>query len=347
MAADERAIATERGSGTDAGPPEGERLCPGCGEADRIEPSKPLWPTTWRCAKCAFTPAVHAGVVCLAPELDGQLVGFNSRFHAFLANVEDGHFWFEERNRLISWLLRRLARRPARILEVGCGTGFVLKEVRRAFPAASVAGSELHSGGVSVARDRHGADVELIQMDARRLHLREALDLVCAFDVVEHIEEDEAAIASIHQALRPGGYLVATVPQHPWLWSASDDIGHHARRYQPRELQQKVCNAGFQILYSDSFTSLLLPLMALVRVGEKVTRRTRLSDEEIIEREFRIAPRINTALRRVLWAEHALRQFGVRYFAGGSRVIIAVKPSQNGDRLRQRRFPLICLANCI
>ena len=325
MATDDPGIATERRSGTHAGLPEGERLCPGCGQANRIEPSELLWPMTWRCVNCAFTPAVHAGVVCLAPELDGQLVGFNSRFHAFLASVEDGHFWFEERNRFIAWLLRRLARRPARILEVGCGTGFVLKEVRRAFPAASLAGSELHCGGLSVARDRHRTDVELFQMDARRLHLRDALDLVCAFDVIEHIEEDEAAIASIHQALRPGGYLVATVPQHPWLWSASDDIGHHARRYRPREMQAKVSIAGFKVLYSDSFTSLLLPLMALVRLRERIPGRTRPGDEEIIEQEFRITPGLNAALRRVLRVEHALRRFGVRYFAGGSQAIIAVK----------------------
>src|SRR5205085_11939785 len=111
-----------------------------------------------------------------------------------LTRFSEGHFWFESRNELIRWLVRQYASRARRVLEIGCGTGFVLSALRQALPAAQVSGSELHSRGLVAARQRLGRTVELIQMDARHCHLREALDLVGAFDVLEHIAEDSDAL---------------------------------------------------------------------------------------------------------------------------------------------------------
>jgi SAM-dependent methyltransferase len=138
---------------------------------------------------------------CLAPELDGKEMGFNPRMFATLARIEDGHFWFEGRNELIAWLARRYAPRARRVLEIGCGTGFVLQALRASCPSASIVGSELHSAGLAVARGRHDGVVELIQADARRLCVRDALDVVCALDVLEHIEEDEQVLKGIEAAL--------------------------------------------------------------------------------------------------------------------------------------------------
>jgi len=111
-------------------------------------------------------------------------VGFDPAAFQMLAKVESRHFWFQTRNELIAWLVLRYAPGATRILEVGCGTGFVLHTLRAACPSASVAGSELHSAGLSYAHSRHGEAVELIQADARRPCFRHALDLVCALDVL-------------------------------------------------------------------------------------------------------------------------------------------------------------------
>jgi SAM-dependent methyltransferase len=307
------------------------RLCPACSAGDRILGNERLWPPGWRCPSCGYAPVVRAEIPCLAPALDGEDVGFDPRAFEPLARIEDRHFWFRTRNDLIAWLLRRHARDARQILEIGCGTGFVLHALRAACPNANVAGSELHSVGLSFARARHGAAVELIQADARRLCLREALDVVCALDVLEHIEDDAAVLSEIRAALRNGGVLIAAVPQHPWLWSASDELARHVRRYRKGEIENKARAAGFDVRFADSFVSLLLPAMALSRVMSRIgSQRDKPAHPEEgssdpVAREFKIGLGLNEAMRAVLRLEQLLRRAGLRSPIGGSRVIVAQK----------------------
>ena len=307
------------------------RICPVCSAADRILDNERLWPAGWRCPTCSHALVIRAEFPCLAPEIDGADVGFDPTAFTALARIEDGHFWFQVRNELIAWLVRRYGATAKRILEIGCGTGFVLDAIRAACPSASIVGSELHSAGLSVARGRHGGMVELIQADARRLCLRDALDVVCALDVLEHIEKDEEVLKEIEAALRPGGFLIAAVPQHPWLWSESDDLSQHVRRYRVGEIERKAKVAGFDLRFADSFVSLLLPAMAMRRLTGRIwPRRTRRADpadtlNDPLAREFGVGPNLNRAMRAVLRMEHRWRCAGLRLPIGGSRVIVAQK----------------------
>jgi SAM-dependent methyltransferase len=308
--------------------PEPVRLCPACSARDAILEGQHLWPPQWRCPACRHPLSVRADIACLAPELDGAEVGFDLGAFARLAGIEAGHFWFQARNVLLAWLLRRHAPDARRILEIGCGTGFALHALRAACPTAGISGSELHSAGLSYARARHGAAVELIQADARRLYLRDALDVICALDVLEHIEDDEAALREIRLALRAGGMLLAAVPQHPWLWGRSDELAHHVRRYRPGELERKARAAGFDVRYSDSYVCLLLPAMALSRlIGRAAPGRGTGDAQHPIAREFAAGPALNRAMRAVMAFEHLLRRAGLRFPLGGSRVIVARKPA--------------------
>lgn len=301
------------------------RICPNCGSADEISRDEPLWPHNWSCPNCGHTPERSGAIARLAPSLDGTLSGFDPASFAALAAVERGHFWFEERNALLAWLLKRYAPTPSRVMEIGCGTGFVIGMLREIYPSSRIVGSELHSAGLGYAVERHGDDIEWLQLDARHVFLEGALDVLCACDVLEHIEEDTTVLAAIFRALRPGGILLAAVPQHPWLWSANDDIAHHVRRYRRGELERKATNAGFEIEFSDSFTSVLLPAMAASRLSQRLSRAPAPSNQDIIEKEFRISPGVNAILRKVQRFEHTMRQFGMRLPCGGSRVIVARK----------------------
>jgi SAM-dependent methyltransferase len=257
--------------------------------------------------------------------------GFDPGAFQTLAKVESKHFWFQMRNELIAWLVLRYVPGATRILEVGCGTGFVLQALRAACPSASVAGSELHSAGLSYAHSRHGEAVELIQADARRPCLRHALDLVCALDVLEHIDEDDAVLGGIREALCHEGVLIAAVPQHPWLWSESDDLGRHVRRYRVGEIEKKVRAAGFNLRFADSFVSLLLPAMVVSRLmGRFGPGGARRGDpveapNDPVARELRASPSLNFVMRAVLRIEHLSRRAGLRSPIGGSRVIVAQK----------------------
>ncbi len=110
-------------------------------------------------------------------------------------------------------------------------------------------------------------------MDARTSSLRNALDLVGAFDVLEHIPEDDRVLAEIHRMLKPGGVLIATVPQHQWLWSPVDEHAHHCRRYAVGELAKKARLVGFKTKYETSFGSLTLPFMVIDRLRAKATKQ--------------------------------------------------------------------------
>ncbi len=310
----------------------GVRLCPACEAPDEIAVGDALWPAGWVCPACGSPVATAGGITQLAGELDGTQTGFDPIVHTLLASVEQGHFWFEERNALISWLLQRYCRHAQRVLEIGCGTGFVLETIRETLREPWIAGSELHSEGLAIARARHGNAVELIQMDARHIGLRGAVDVVGAFDVLEHIPEDDVVLAEVAQALRPHGLLILSVPQHPWLWSESDDLAHHVRRYKRGEVEEKLRRQGFEILFSDSFVSLLLPLMVVSRVTQRLRKSsTPMSNQEALDREFRLPPSTNAVLRRVLKFEHVLRRIGFRYPVGGSRVIVARRCATGAD----------------
>lgn len=244
---------------------------------------------------------------------------------ALLEQVEDGHFWFVTRNELITWLTRRFANNARQVLEIGCGTGFVTGALQRALPDARIAGSELHSRALLTARRRHGNSVELFQMDARRSGLRNALDLIGAFDVLEHIPEDEAVLAETRAMLRPGGRLIATVPQHPFMWSHADDLAHHQRRYRRGELARKAAKAGLRPLYTTSFVVLAFPAMVAARVLER--RLEKPTTQERHDREFRISPAVNASFRLLARAEHRLRRLGLPMPFGGSQVLVAERPA--------------------
>jgi SAM-dependent methyltransferase len=304
---------------------DGQRLCPNCGAPSTVASGDALWPPTWRCAICGYVLPRATGFAQLAASLDETNEGFDLDGIEPLAAVEEDHFWFGNRNEMVRWLVRRHAPMAQRVLEIGCGTGFVLSALRQALPAARITGSELHSRGLCAARRRHGEAVELIQMDARRCHLAETVDLVGAFDVLEHIPKDDEVLAEIRRILKPGGILIATVPQHPWMWSTADDLAHHQRRYRRGELARKARTAGLEPLYQSSFVTLAFPLMVIMRLLERV-RPTKQSLEAISETHLNVNPGVNGVLRGLGRLEQGLRQAGLPLPFGGSQVLVARRP---------------------
>lgn len=285
-------------------------LCPRCGQAWAVvDPA---------CPQCRFAPAQIDGFLAWAPALSDAGGGFQADYFEPLVALEQGNFWFRSRNRLILWAIERYFPRFTSMLEIGCGTGYVLSGIAARFPAARLTASEVFAAGLKVAA-RRNPSVEFVQMDARAIPYRDEFDLAGAFDVLEHIEQDEQVLAQLHAALRPGGGLLLAVPQHPALWSAADDYAHHVRRYRAAELHAKLQRAGFRILRSTSFVSLLLPMMLASR------RRSRTAEKFDPQAEFRIPPLLNRALESVLTLERTGIRAGIGWPVGGSRLVVARK----------------------
>ena len=273
----------------------------------------------WRCPSCGYAPELIDGFPAFAPELAFGGSGFDSALFAELAQLEARNFWFRARNRLIVWALRRFFGDARGLLEIGCGTGFVLSGIAAALPHLRLAGSEAAAAGLGFAASRvRGA--ELMQMDARRIPFEREFDVVGAFDVIEHIEDDRAVLREMHRAARPGGGILLTVPQHPFLWSEFDVRAHHVRRYRARELREKVLDAGFEIVKMASFVSLLLPLMMLSRLAR---RPPKIGRDPLAE--LRLAGWLNALLEAVLGLERGLIRAGVSFPAGGSLLLVANK----------------------
>jgi SAM-dependent methyltransferase len=220
------------------------------------------------CPQCSWSPRTIGGFTAWAPELSEGDTGLAGESFALIARYEDGHFWFESRNAVIVWALQRFFPSLRSLLEIGCGTGVVLSSIARAFPDASLVGSEVSASGLGFAAERVRR-ARLVQMDGRHIPFEDEFEVVTAFDVLEHIPEDEAVLKEMYRAARPGGGIVVSVPQHDWLWSAVDDYSRHQRRYERGELMQKIKTAGFQSVHVTSFMTLILPAMLLSRLNKR------------------------------------------------------------------------------
>jgi SAM-dependent methyltransferase len=252
-----------------------------------------------------------------APELADTVSGMDPRGFEALSKVEAEYFWFVARNELIVGLINKFFPSARRLLEVGCGNGNVLRAVARSRPWERLVGSELHPSGLAYARKRLPAEVEFVQMDARDIPARDVFDLTGAFDVIEHIADDEAVLRGMRAVTQTGGGTIIAVPQHPWLWSPADDFAHHQRRYRRGELETKFRRNGFEVLFSSSFMALLLPLMAASRLKGQGSE----TDDDVLG-EFRLNRHVNALFLAILRAEVRMTLAGWRWPVGGSRIVV-------------------------
>ena len=240
---------------------------------------------------------------------------------AGLAAMESSHWWFRARNQILLWILSVKIKPKANYLEVGCGTGFVLEAVARTFPSLRLEATEYYEDGLSVARQRTPC-CQFREMDALVMGDSNRYECIGCFDVLEHIQDDERVISNFYQALQPTGKLILTVPQHQWLWSAADDFAHHMRRYSRKEILTKLRRTGFKITYTSSFVSLLLMLMAAQRFSGPRKASEKYTIKDILD----VNPILNQILYATMLLELMLLRLGIRFPAGGSLVVVALKP---------------------
>ncbi|GIF75171.1 class I SAM-dependent methyltransferase [Asanoa siamensis] len=225
-----------------------------------------------------------------------------------LAALEDRHWWYAERRALLARSLRALGARPGAALDIGAAGGGNTR-VLRAHGWRPVA-LEYSAEGASVARER---GLSVIRADARTLPVGDgALDLVTAFDVLEHIDEDHEAAAEIFRVLRPGGTVLIAVPADMKLWSAHDVAVGHVRRYDRAGLRAVIEKAGLVVDELWSWNVLLRPVAAW--------RRRNSTGSDLDD----IAAPVNLGLRAVVAAE---RYLPVKSLPGVSLMLRAHRPA--------------------
>ena len=235
-----------------------------------------------------------------------------------MRQLQDRHWWFRGRRRIISGLLADLALpHPAKVLEAGCGPGGNLTILRQ---FGEVTGLEPDEDSRRYAAERMGVKVEGGLLPDGLPFEPASFDLVCAFDVIEHVEDDAGSVAALGKLLKVGGYFATTVPAQPWMWGAHDALHHHKRRYRLPEYRQLFEAAGLNVLKASYFNTLLFPPIAAVRLA-KLALRSKSADDDSLPP----AP-VNAMLTglfgaELLWLRHLPLPTGV------SIVLIAQRPA--------------------
>jgi trans-aconitate methyltransferase len=276
----------------------------------------------WKCQYCGNVPINKSGIVSLLMDSQSDHDSFDADYFPELFKLENEHFWFNYRNRLILWALETYIPSAQNILEIGCGTGFVLSEIYRRLPGIQISGSDLYLEGLKFANERV-PDATFYQMDARRIPFREEFDLILALDILEHIEDDVKVLVEMHGALKENGRIILTVPQHRWLWSMHDVKAYHKRRYIRSELERKMSSYGFQVVHQTSFISFLLPAMAISRIFREISSNVHKKYDPM--QELRINPVLNKIINNICLMEERILKRGISMHAGGSLLCIGRK----------------------
>jgi 2-polyprenyl-3-methyl-5-hydroxy-6-metoxy-1,4-benzoquinol methylase len=273
------------------------------------------------CDRCGHSYPVRGGIVLLEERPTDDMP---DDFYDILAEAEPRHFWFGARNRLIVSTLREvlgpLGGRT--MLDVGCGTGFVMAAVERA--GVRVCGIDMHEAGLTFARPRMRGP--LLCTTTTTLPFQEQFDAACLCDVIEHCPDDVVVLRDTARVLRPGGSILVTVPAHQALWTTVDDISGHKRRYNVRMLAGAIEAAGLRVRLVRYFNALLLPIQVLQRLTVRSLPTGTLEERERIARGSLTLPPplFNRALAALLRTDLLLSRLPVTI--GTSLIAVAERP---------------------
>lgn len=232
------------------------------------------------------------------------------RYRGVTLSVEDRHWWYRGRRRVVGRVLAGLGLPPgARILDAGCGGGGNLAALAR---FGEVTGLEPDAGARTAARARGlGAVVE---GGLEALPFEDgSFSVATALDVIEHLDDDRGALGELRRVVVEDGFLVVTVPAYQWLWSPHDVANEHRRRYARRQLVTVAESAGWRPMQTSYFNSLLLPIVAVRRLWQ----RRRLGEQAPPVSDFERTPAwVDGLLELPFRVEAAMISAGVQLPAG-------------------------------
>lgn len=239
-------------------------------------------------------------------------------------DIEDSYWWSVGTRRIFFELLERI-RKPgaSRTLDVGCGTGVTLANLRDG--GIDAVGCDYSAQGLSFCQ-RRGLD-QLVRADATRLPLAgDSFDLVLALDVVEHLDDDAGCVREMARVCRPGGHVLVHVPAFPLLWNAKDVLNHHRRRYRRAEVRRLIESAGLVVEHVRYVNVFLFPVAVLVALYTRAFRRENLDDPDPNRLDYlhNIPDAVNRAMIVLLDFERRLGN-KVRLPFGMSLLILARK----------------------
>jgi SAM-dependent methyltransferase len=231
----------------------------------------------------------------------------DERLYGYFFEVEERFWWNVATRRAFFRTLAPVAPPPAaRVVDVGCGTGIVLREFP--WPVRSLVGCDAAPVALALTRRREIRD--LVRADVGALPFADAaLDLVLALDVIEHLDDDGAALAELARVVRPGGYLLLHVPAFNMLWSDKDDINHHRRRYRRPAARRLLRAAGLDVVSLTYLNAVLLPPALLRSAWQRLRPPDPVHTDAFLQRLYHPRGATNAAMIALLGLEGRLARW--------------------------------------
>lgn len=196
----------------------------------------------------------------------------NKDFYNSYHKLESEHWWFRVRQNIIRRLIYRYAgadRKNIKILDFGCGSGYLVGEFQGA--GFDAYGIDNHSESIEYGTQKGIKNLSVGGDDQRINFPDNSFDFVLAMDVVEHIKDDAAIARELNRVVKRGGYIFVTVPAYMWLWGIQDEVALHFRRYTLSGIRRLFSgNSDIDIIFGSYFNTFLFPFIALVRLLEKI-----------------------------------------------------------------------------
>jgi 2-polyprenyl-3-methyl-5-hydroxy-6-metoxy-1,4-benzoquinol methylase len=231
-------------------------LCPSCKQPLQQESAQ------YSCHNCGKRYSDKEGIIQFTGDTLNNEQYFPDNAFETLYLSEEKNFWFRVRNKIIGNAVTRHLSPPSRILEVGCGTGYVSRHLKKL--GYNMECADLFFDALQFCKERD-AGSRYYQCNLADRVFVEEFDGICAFDVLEHIDEDTTVLKNLYAALKPGGILFVTVPADKRLWSAMDIYAEHKRRYSTQDLRTKIEGNGFKVIKLSYFMTFLFPFILLSR----------------------------------------------------------------------------------
>lgn len=291
-------------------------ICTKCGKNLNFQSHK------YVCESCCVSYLVVDGIPSFIAN-NHTADGFDTETLNFLSKIEKDHFWHKGRREIIYQMIKEHDQKEVKndlvMLELGCGNGSITRYLKS--KNINIEGSDISLDGLRFCRRR--VDVPLYQVDVRKTPFSSnSYDIVGLFDVIEHLDDDIAALKEAYRICKKNGFVIITVPANEFLWSYFDTISGHKRRYSKDGLISKVREAGFRIEKVSFFMFFLAPIFLAARRfnflgGSKNKKNSQLS-------ELKIIPIINELFLMFLMLEKViLKKFDLPF--GSSIICVARK----------------------
>jgi len=235
----------------------------------------------YSCQNCRKTYPDKEGIIQFASDTLYKEQYFPDNAFEILFQSEEKNFWFRVRNKIIGNAITRYLYPDSRILEVGCGTRYVSRYLKK--KGYYVECADLFFDGLQFCKKRDAGN-HYYQFNLLDRLFIEEFDGICAFDVLEHIEDDGNVLKNMHDALKPGGTFFITVPADRRLWSSMDINAEHKRRYSMQELRIKIESNGFKVIKLSYFMTFLYPFIFLTR---KLSLRLKNMNDEDMKKKIK------------------------------------------------------------